>query len=346
MDSKIKIFTDYHHGDLYYSLHRLFVERLGFELYRPIGLDWYSQGYWKVADPYPKPLQTVRQYLDINKGGYSSKNLNGGNFLENGIYHIHCPSHEYYQRGITLEAFREIRFDIIMPTFPGHDVPYEKLRNLYQPGAKLVMQMGNAGQFTHLPNVLHSSAYPNPRPGQNCLFYHQEINPNFFSYTPLNVTTKNIYSVVNLAPDLQIYNNYKSLIKEASWKYYGAGCPQGPLSGSRKVSDKMKEANIAWHLKQGVGHSTRGWFSIGRPLVTKMSLHSNAGGDTLSLFEPGVTCVNLEANSVNENCRIIRRLLEPEVGLRWSKRVNRRFRDIVDYDRDEVRIRKFLERLI
>jgi len=240
-----------------------------------------------------------------------------------------------------------MKFDILLPTYPGHDRPYEILRNKYQSQAKLIMQMGNINQQTHLPNVLHSNEYANPKPGQHCLRYHQEVDPDIFHYTPPSVDTRNIYSVVNCAPYLQIYNQYKSIITDANWKYYGASSPDGAVEAGKGVSEKMKEANVAWHLKPsgGVGHSAKGWFSIGRPIVTNMSEHRKAGGDALSLFEPGTTCIDLDSGTVHANSKMIQRLLEPEENLQWSKRVNRRFRDIVNYDRDEERIRKFLENL-
>jgi hypothetical protein len=343
----MKIFTDLHHGDLYFSLHLLFERRLGFELYRPIGLEWFDKGYWKIAAPYKNPRPTINQYLSIRPGVYDQyKNLNGQHYLKDDIYHVSIPGHDYYQKAITLEKFESMDFDIIMPTFPGHGSLFESLRNKYQPKAKIIMQMGNAGQKTHLPNVLHSNAYDS-KPGQHCRRYHQEINPDLFHYVEPPANERNIYSVVNCAPYIGIYKEYKQQVTDANWKYYGASSPDGALSGAKGVSKKMKEANIAWHLKPqgGVGHSTKGWFAIGRPLVTNMSQHKKAGGDTLALFEPGVTCIDLDSGTVQENIKKIRKLLDPEINLHWSKRVNKRFKDIIDYDRDEQRIRKFLENL-
>jgi len=44
------VFCDFHHGGLYHAMHKLFVERLGYEMYRPIGMDWVTRGYWYVSD--------------------------------------------------------------------------------------------------------------------------------------------------------------------------------------------------------------------------------------------------------------------------------------------------------
>ena len=56
----MRIFADYHHGGLYHALHILFCERMGFELYRPIGFEWAERGYWKYSENPP----TIAQYLD------------------------------------------------------------------------------------------------------------------------------------------------------------------------------------------------------------------------------------------------------------------------------------------
>ena len=98
----MNIFADLHHGDLFYSLHRLFVERLGWTLYRPIGHDWFNAGYWKIAEPYGNAKDTINQYLDINCRGYNAyTNLNGEHYLKDGVYHIYDPRPNYYQKTIT-----------------------------------------------------------------------------------------------------------------------------------------------------------------------------------------------------------------------------------------------------
>ena len=40
------ILADFHHGDLFESHRLVFVDRFGWELCRPIGLEWFQEGYW------------------------------------------------------------------------------------------------------------------------------------------------------------------------------------------------------------------------------------------------------------------------------------------------------------
>jgi len=254
----------------------LFEERLGWELYRPIGFDWFHEGYWKIAEPYGNAMDTVGQYLDITNAEWDQyNNLNGNHYLENDVYYISEPVHNYHQRAITLEKFKSMKFDIVMPTIKPHDIPFSILQEKFQPQAKVVAQMGNVRQKTHLNNVLHSVPYA-PTSGQNAIYYHQEIDPKIYRYKQPNAETKNIFSMVNCLPYASIYNQYKGALTDAEMKAHGAGCPDGALFGCKGVAEKMMESNIGWHLKpaDGFGHTAMGWFASGRHrqiLCTRMT---------------------------------------------------------------------------
>lgn len=343
----MKVFIDLHHGDLYYAMHLLFEKRLGFELYRPIGLDWFHEGFWGIGNPYPDPLDTAKAYLDISKEGWKQYiNINGDPYIQNGTHYVYEPFHEYYQKAITLEKFKQMKFDLIVATFPTHDQTYTKLKNLYQPQAKLIAQLGNVNQTTCIPNVIHSVPYKGKQP--NVVFAHQEIDLNHYKYIKPNNSTKKIYSVVNCAPYLDTFHIYKVALPEIEMKYYGASCPDGSLEGSKAVGQKMQEANIGWHLKPlgGIGHSTMGWFASGRPVITNMSQHRLYGGDALQLFEPGVTCYDIETHTQEQNISNIRKLIQPEINNILAQNAYKRFHEVINYNHEEKLVRKFLERLI
>jgi len=344
----MKVFTDFHHGDLYFSLHRLFETRLGWELYRPIGLDWFQKGFWKIAEPYGNALDTVHQYLDINqKGWHAYKNLNGQHYVQDDIYFAWDPGHQFYHKAITFEHFCDMSFDIILSTYQPHDQPFLLLRDQYQPQAKLMAQLGNVGQRTSIKYVIHSVPFP-PTSVQDVIYYHQEIDPDQYFYVPPDSQTKNVFSMVNCLPRATIFNTYKSLLSEVDMRAYGASCPQGPLSGSQGVAKYMQLANLGWHIKplDGFGHTAMGWFASGRPVITQMSDVFVFGGEAPKLFIPGVTCLNLEAASIAENCRLIRRMLEPEENLHWSQKVLAQFDKVINYDVEAEQIKQLLERML
>jgi len=344
----MKIFADLHHGDLFYSLHRLFVERLGWELYRPIGHDWFREGYWKIAEPYGNAQDTINQYLDINSFGYDAyANLNGQHYFQDDVYHTYDPGHDYYQKGITLEKFKSMKFDIVLSSFSAHDAPYGQLRDLFQPQSKLVAHLGNGGQKTKIKNVITSTPYT-PLLNQTTVYVHQELDPKLYHYVPPSPDTRNIYSMVNCLPRKELYYQYKDLLPDVNFKAYGSGSPDGALSGSKGVGAKMPEANLGWQIKPlgGLGHTAMGWFASGRPVITNMSQNRITGGDAMLLFEPGVTCIDIEQFSVEEGCREIRRWLEPENNLKYSENARARFHSIINYDEEEVMVRKFLEKVL
>ena len=128
-------------------------------------------------------------------------------------------------------------------------------------------------------------------------------------------------------------------------KYFGGGCPDGILNGSHEVSIKMREANIGWHLKPqgGLGHSSLGWLASGRPVITNMSQMRTWGGDAPALFEPGVTCMDIESFNVTDGVRYIRNMLEPENNLAWCQRAYTRFNDIVNYEREAQQLIRFVQ---
>lgn len=345
----MKVFVDFHHEDLYFSLYRLFEERLGMEIYRPIGLDWFEAGYWKVAEPYGNAHDTINQFLSTEGGGWDPLNrLNGDNFLEDGIYHVRAPAHNYYHRAITFEKFKSMQFDLVISTIKEHDIPYEELVTKYQPQAKHIVQMGNLDQVTEFRHVLTSVPFKG-KENQNVCFYHQEVDPRLFFYQSPNPMTKKIYGFVSSYPHPNTYEHYKRNLPEVEFRHYGIGCPEGPVGGSVAIAPLMREANLAWHIKpgDGFGHTVLDWCAIGRPIITKFSdLAQYPGQDAKTLFIDNDTCINLDAGNFQSNFERIRKFLEPEENAAMCERVSKRFREIVNYDDEEVRIREFLSRVI
>lgn len=346
----MKVFVDLHHSDLYYSLHLLLEKRLGFELYRPVGMDWFNEGYWQIAKPYNHDISIVKQFLNIDIEHPDRYHPRCGNYsvsCKNDIYYVYEPIHDYYQKAITLETFKNLKFDLIISTVQEHDHTFQTLKDKYQPTAKHISQLGNVGQKTEVKNVFHSVTYK-PYPYQNAVLIHQEIDTNLYKFTPINSSTKNIYSVVNLAPDIEIYNLYKNQMTDCNFKYYGINSPDGILDGTFGVSSKMIESNIGWSLKPlgGLGHSNMGWCYSGRPIITNMSQHRFFGGVALQLFEPNVTCIDIESNDLELNINRIRDWLLPENTIKYGEKLRNRFLELVNYDVEEQRFRQFLSKLL
>lgn len=347
----LKVFTDLHHGDLYYSLHKLFEVRLGWELYRPIGWDWFDQGFWKIGDPYPNPRDTAGQYLEITMNGIQLyKNANGIPNKNDHYFEIHEPFHNYVQKAITLEQFKDMHIDLVVASFPTHCFTYEQLCNQYKPKAKIISQVGNIPQHTHLKHVLHSVPFQ-ARPDQNTLYYHQEINlSHYYFQLPQNIEIpKKIYSFVNCLPFSDVYNAYKKELYEVQMCSYGGGCPDGSVQGAREVSEKMRESSMGWHLKinNGMGHNTMGWYASGRPVIMRSQDFLNYQlPDIKHLMEHKITCIDLDRSDFNTNLNLIRNALQPEENTKMCNAAYARFKEVINYDMEAEKIKKFLENII
>ena len=348
----LKVFSDLHHADLYYSLQLLFEKRLDAELYRPIGMEWQQQGFWRVFD-HPA---TAQQFLGLNQaivkptdvhGNYLSEfqQLNLNYRFEDGIYYVYDPVHEKVQRAITLDKFKEMEFDIIISSLPQHIGPFNKLISLYQPRAKHIFQVGNA--WGHLPgvtNILSSTApFPVP-PNINICFYHQEFDLEVYKFTePKN--PKIINSYIHLMRELDLLQLYKILLPDYVFTTYGASMDQ-VANGTQMVADKMSESGWTWHVKpegDGFGHVIHSTYACGRPAIIKANYYRGKAAE--HLLEDLVTCIDISKRSPVENAEIIKSMSQPDAHRQMCHNAYNRFKQMVDFDQEEQRIRHFLSNL-
>lgn len=343
----MNIFCDYHHGGLYKSLKVLLEDRLGHKLYRPIGLDWFDEGYWKIAEPYNNAPETIGQFLGINHLGFDKmKNLNGNHYVEDEIYYVRDINEKIYHKGITLKKFKEMQFDVVISSYQPHDYPYEDLVKKYQPKAKLVAQIGNINQGTHIKNVMASSLEFYPQEGQRVIYYHQEFDTEVYKYLEPKPSNK-ITSFVNLLPEPQVFDEYKNSLPEYNFKAYGSCCPDGNMGTPEGIAQEMADSLFGWHIKpggDGFGHVIHNWFACGRPVILWKSPYFGKMAE--SLMEDGITCINLEEHNKQENINLIRKYSEPEEYIKLCQNVLHRFKEIVDFDREAGEMRNFLNNLI
>ena len=342
----VNVFCDLHHSDLYWSLHALFERRLGWRLFRPIGREWFDAGFWKIAEPYGNPPDTIHQYLGTTAKPWGVGCLNSNPIARDGYFEVADPSHDNFtHRAMTFDQFRDARFDLIVSCYgPSHDVAYDRLRDLYQPQAERLAQMGNVFQKTHCKHVIHSAPYV-PEPWQHALYYHQEIDRALFYPTAPDPTTRKITSCVNLLPHREIFDAYKAALPDVEFRAYGASCPDGFLLGAKSVAEKMREANLGWHIKphDGFGHTAMGWMASGRAVVTRMDEIREYGHDAPRLFVPGETCIPVDGVRAALG-RSVRRGLGSSMAL--GENAARRFDEVCNYAAEEVEIRQFLEGVI
>jgi len=331
----MRILSDYHHGSLYYSLHLLFQERLGWELYSPVGLDWFHAGYWRQAEPYGNNPGTVRQFLGEEHGEWRG----------DGFWYAYEPHNGFWRRGLTLEMFRQMPFDVVLSSHPSNDVPFARLVREVQPKARHVGQIGNPWQGTVAMNVLASAFPAYVPPGAQVVFYHQEFPLALFS--PAAESQMQIVNFVHLHPERETFEAYRQAMPEFTFRSYGIGCQDGILSGLARIAETMRQSRFGWHLKpagEGYGHILHNWLACGRPVIVKRShLQHTVSRD---LFVHGQNCIDLERVTQEEAMRLIRKMAEPEEHARLTFENAARFRAAVNFAEEAERIRRFLERLI
>ena len=343
----MNILVDYHQDDLYYSLYLLLEKRLGHKLYRPIGMDWFEQGYWDIGNPYPNPADTAKQFLGIDDRTWDAyKNLNGDYHIVDGIYRVFNPPHNFHHRAITFEKFKEIQIDIIISSYPfGHDQTYKRLRDTFKPEAKLVSQMGNINQHTDLENVLCSIApFPSDK---NIVFYHQEFDLETYKFKlPKKDSPNLIRSFVNLLPRADLFAEISKMMPEFTFEAYGAGCPNGTISSEKDIARMMQESMFGWHVKpggDGFGHVIHNWYAVGRPVITSISDYKDklAG----ELLTDNITCIDIDGKTPEELVEKIEYFSQWQNHQRMCLNAMSRFEYIVNYEAEAKEIEQFLENL-
>lgn len=352
----MKIFTDFHHSSLLTSLQLLFEKRLGHELYRPIGMEWFHEGYWALNNQ----EDTAKQFLDPDQAYKPSDGTPPLNQypqkteFEEGTCRVLNPGGDTMHQACTFKYFQENQFDILICSLPQHIPLFKRLIELYQPKAKLIFQVGNNWDFDQLEgmNVL-ASTMPRPvKPTVNAIFYHQEINTEEFYPTPTEPTNK-IYSFVNLQANTgQGWMDFLELEHMTSgfgaeWKSFGGQCRDGNMTGDRELANKMREAMLIYHVKpggDGFGHIIHNAFAVGRPVITRCSHYQ---GQLAGLLMTPGTCIDLDQHTLPEVKNILHRLFSaPELLKEMGERARARFESLVRYDSEAEAIKTWLQNLL
>jgi len=319
-------------------------------MYRPIGTEWHTEGYWKV---YEHPA-TVLQYLSLDQAQnstelmnyFTEENLLNRNYVyEDGIYYVKDTTKDKVQRAITLEKFKSMSFDILISSIPQHVAPFNLLISRFQPKAKHIFQVGNSWpNVSGVKNVLASTlSFVSPSVHSVC--YHQEFDLGVFKYTePSNHLDVNSY--IHFMQEMNLFNAYKGTLTERKFTTYGAGMDDC-IHTSQRLADSIANSGWTWHVKpggDGYGHILHNSFACGRPLIVKKIHYQGQMGE--ELMEDMVTCVDISLRSVNEAAAVLNFLSMPENHHKICSQAYKRFCDVVNFDEEEIKIRRFLERIL
>jgi hypothetical protein len=352
----MRVLADLHHYDLYHSLQILFEKRLGWELYRPIGLDWYHEKFWAV---YPH-INTAHQYLSIDAGkvpldirGDPIDQLHGTDPWLNrftsetspGIYEVRYTSHvdRMDHMGVTLEAFKATEFDIVIASMPGHIAPFRKLIQQYQPKAKFIFQAGNNWRGVDAENLMTSAkGCSSKRPGANRVFYHQEFDLDVYKPGPC-VNPRSIMNLQHFSSSIGKLREVERYLNGWDVKIHGGGGNDQPVPGI-ELPQRIRDTGFVWHVKredEGYGYNIHTSYASGTPLVVGCSYQKNF---TAGLLYDNNTVIDANTNTPQQIAdKLIAAADDYDA---WSTRVYDKFKSVVDFDAEFEEIKKFLDRLI
>lgn len=342
----MKVLADYHHHDLWESL-ELLCARLGWDLYRPIGMDWFEQGYWNHERKFHGDA-IARQYLQP-WGSDTDTRLD--------------LSHGRYQRLVTLEQARELRPDIVISTLAHNHEGFARFAT--EVGATFGLQIGNVRFSEHdmaedrwdLAAFGLVSGFMPIEPPKPHVVYHQEFSLSDFASAP--PPRKGIVSsFVQCYPESPTYPAWVETAQRApelDWRVYGAygGAPidqwaAGNIDTCAGVAQAMQGSDVAWHAKawsDGFGHVIHNWFAIGRPLLGVAAYYRDQMAG--ALWVEGETAWDIETRSRDETIALLRRFRDDEdFHLRACEASDARFREVVNYDEEEQAIRAMFAQVL
>ena len=339
---------------------------MGGNVFRPIGMEWAEQGFWKVYD-HP---ETQAQYLGIGAAtpdGTPPLNDAIDPFIgrETGIYLCKDIEGNETNKAITLSTFYRIPIDIVIASLPQHIEPFIRLCALHPNKPKLIYHIGNSWNIpmdTPVKNIMASAHIPYYPDHINLIQYHQEFNTDIFCSDlvvipgvdgDVQIPGKNIYSFVNcfnlerhFVSDWELFQQIEQRLPDWNFKAFGGQCRDGSMDGSQALADKMREARFIWHTKNfgdGYGHVIHNIAAVARPMIVKKQYYEGKLANDLII--DGQTAIVIDGLT---NDQIIEKILYYSDSIRYNQlclNVYRNFKLTVNFDAEYAKIQEFLQNL-
>lgn len=366
----VRVLTDFHHHALAESLLMLMEDRYGWEVFFPTGMRWFQDDVWVFERDFHGDA-VAKQFLEGIWAGPGTLNDPGVWRDDQRIRIRNDPRHAgRVHKGVTLEAARQMRWDIVLSSLPHNDTGMAGFAK--ERGALFGVQVGNHLQYSRwdlADFILSSSTLAGFGPeyiGQRFTFqgcptvmYHQEFSLQTFRHEYPPAHPREVASWVNGFPESPDYPLFLGLAREYAsefdFKVYGAygwGADDefkaGDVSDVAEIGDRMRAARIGLHVKRfsdGFGHVIHNWFAVGRPVLGFMDYYRDKIAS--ALFDEGVTSFSLDGRTTHEIAEVIRKLVnDDDYHQRISENAARRFREVVDFDHEAEVIKEMLEGLL
>ena len=341
----MNILVEFHHADLWWSL-QLLADRLGAKLYRPYGMEWYDEGYFKLYGDLRRkdPIRYLaKQYLvdaifDFNGQTGIGRETNHG-----------CRDYPMFNL-LTLDEARKTQIDIVICSVNENEPYFSRLKE-FCPNAKFIRQVGNDLDedidFSLYPNLLASATSPYEKFSGHKVLYRQEFSLELFRPS-MSIPTRNVWSFQNDMEQFEdvwaYWIDLKHKLREYSFKNYGVGCDDGKIYPKREYVKKMLEASFIYQSKgpfEGYGHTIHNAMCLGRPMIIKHADYRGKLADPLLVKDE--TYLEMD-DELPEKIRYYSRI--DRLG-KMSERCGQLFEENVNFDKEfDEKLKPFFANLI
>ena len=349
----MRVLADFHHSDLWESLEMLFTDRFGWDLFRPIGMEWFDSGIWQferapsgragwvgdeVAKQYLTPYSTDRQLADWSERDDDTH-----------------PGRVY--RMVTMEQARALNLDIVIATLTENEEGWHGFAR--EIGAKFGLQLGNEATVNRydLADFCLFSTTREHLPWVPYVFYHHEFSLEDFRFeyppTEPDVAATWVQCLPSGTVEWERFKLLAAATPEIQWYHHGhcnqdSGYWRSNVKTTREVAAQMRAARIGIHFKtwsDGYGHVIHNLFAVGKPVLATALYYRGKMAEPLMV--EGVTCWDVETKSKEEVVALLRRLHEDDDFHRQvSEASYARFREVVNFDADAEAVREMFSRVL
>ena len=257
---------------------------------------------------------------------------------------------------VSIDQFKKMDFDYIVPTIYNHEESFLKLRDKFQPKAKMIRHIGNVNDVStgKIPNFLNSTAqWPTlldykTHVKRHTVLWREEIDTRQFCWSEPTVhdTIRMIAPYPREMVDYPLWKAYRSAMPDFKWNEHGFVSDHGYLSGP-ELPKAFKDSAFIWHVKfrgDGFGHTIHHAYACGRPCIVRGSYYKNC--IAAPLLEHGVSCIDLDKMDYMETLSTIRFWAQPDNHLVMCKEAYRKFKENVDFDKEFEDVKVFLAECI
>jgi hypothetical protein len=171
------------------------------------------------------------------------------------------------------------------------------------------------------------------------------MNDYYYTDPEYHNVIKSFLNCLPMSVDAPLWYEYKSEMSDFIFKMHGILGEDGLLPEQLKAK-AMRDSSFIWHLKSqgdGYGFICHCAYACGRPMIIKKSYYKNQMAEPL--FIDSVTCIDLDLCSKEENVKKIRYFSRPENHIEMCRNAYKRFKELVDFDAEFVKIKDFLKKI-